>query len=299
MRDCNKHRTCIGVQMRHWGKWVSEIREPRKKTRIWLGTFQTPEMAAIAHDVAAMSIKGNSAILNFPELASSLPRPLTLSHRDIPAAAVNAATAMINNKYHSKSSSSLSLSSSSLLSSSQSISTEELGDIVKLPSLGDESYDELLNKDFNFVDSDNDDRGWIFPPPFLHSCDAEDDEKLFYDRLLVAPMPVADTAPAINIPTSVGSISENNIVVDQLPNHGARAMSNDSPESQNDLILVDSVDGWRVDVHHHHHHNHLLLLSNGICDDNYGFFYNNDQLLVVQEQTSNFEAATSLWDYYY
>jgi len=88
-----RHPVYRGVRQRNGNRWVCELRTPNNKSRIWLGTYPTPEMAARAHDVAALALRGRMACLNFADSAWRLPLPASTDSRDIQRAAAEAAEA--------------------------------------------------------------------------------------------------------------------------------------------------------------------------------------------------------------
>ncbi|XP_031104778.1 ethylene-responsive transcription factor ERF017-like [Ipomoea triloba] len=77
-----------GVRKRKWGKWVSEVRLPNSRERIWLGSFDSPEKAARAFDAALFCLRGESANFNFPDNPPDIVNGRSLTREQIQIAAV-------------------------------------------------------------------------------------------------------------------------------------------------------------------------------------------------------------------
>lgn len=164
-----RHPIYKGVRQRN-GKWVSELRRPNKKSSFWVGTFCSPKMAAVAYDVVALAIRGESATLNFPALAHSFPRVMlsSLSINDIRMMAVEAAEAFTSSDILtslSPSSSSPSLLCSSLMSEEKVVSDlfwdEE--EVFNMPTIIADMAEGLI----------------LTPPGMKSEFDSEDYENTF------------------------------------------------------------------------------------------------------------------------
>ncbi|KAK6147629.1 hypothetical protein DH2020_018541 [Rehmannia glutinosa] len=76
-----------GVRKRKWGKYVSEIRLPNCRERIWLGSYDTAEKAARAFDAALFCLRGRNAKFNFPDNPPEIPNARSMTPAEIQAAA--------------------------------------------------------------------------------------------------------------------------------------------------------------------------------------------------------------------
>nr|GEY43969.1 ethylene-responsive transcription factor ERF017-like [Tanacetum cinerariifolium] len=99
-RNNNEEAKYRGVRKRKWGKWVSEIRLPNSRERIWLGSYDSPEKAARAFDAALFCLRGNNANFNFPNQPPNIPGGTDLHPSQIQQVAAHYANSTSSTSSH-------------------------------------------------------------------------------------------------------------------------------------------------------------------------------------------------------
>ncbi|WCJ44621.1 Integrase-type DNA-binding superfamily protein [Euphorbia peplus] len=178
-----------GVRMRSWGSYVSEIRAPNQKTRIWLGSYSTPEAAARAYDAALLCLKGSSANLNFPITSSHYIPDTVMSPKSIQRVAAAAANSFNDNAASPATTMTPptpSLSSSSSVPSSPSDQFESTYNDMSLMQPLDDSFYNIINHDQQSISMLND--SWYT-----------------FDQMFI------NGAPLINPPSTIDDLYEGDI----------------------------------------------------------------------------------------
>ncbi|XP_059276623.1 ethylene-responsive transcription factor ERF017 [Lycium ferocissimum] len=179
-----------GVRKRKWGKWVSEVRLPNSRERIWLGSYDTPEKAARAFDAALFCLRGKSANFNFPENPPEIVNGQSMTRSEIQAAAARFANMdsdpRVNPREHSDHSSS---SSEMFRAESPSVSVSDRMESEKTEMTLDNGFMDM----FNSMGTANDMSNFgIFPgfddlssefcvPPPMPNLESEEENYLNYD----------------------------------------------------------------------------------------------------------------------